>query len=283
MEDGPAKRTRSVTSVDKGSTYSHYLENFSDSDSDHFKTPVNTPTRNKHKSNKGRTPSGQILTGSVKDIWNFFLQQSEINGDYGSEVSQENLEQNSHCRVVNCDNTLLCEASGAINRMCINTELGANHDESTQVLSVNAIDALSSSNHLSNCNPSIMEEIGISVKSKKYVRLQDQRKQELKYRQARDAKTQKARSKQEKEKSEEILGQDDTQNSDHTKEVKSANSMDVKLVYEMFKELKSEISSNKIPDGDDRITNVEQRQDKIIDMIYDIKEELFVTQMKMSC
>ena len=44
----------------------------SENQGSNFKTPNNTPIRGKYTSKKSRTPSGQILTSSVKDIRNFF-------------------------------------------------------------------------------------------------------------------------------------------------------------------------------------------------------------------
>ena len=50
--------------------------------------------------------------------------------------------------------------------------------------------------------------------------------------------------------------------------------MDIKLVYEMFKDLKSEMASNKIVEGVSRISALEKRQDDMMDIIFDMKEEL---------
>ena len=53
--------------------------------------------------------------------------------------------------------------------------------------------------------------------------------------------------------------------------------MDVKLVVQMFKEIKAEINSGKIPDGEHRVTELEKRQDqqavKLCDLEISLKEE----------
>ena len=70
MEDGPARRTRSATSTEKELTTD---VQGSDPSFEDFKTPAKTPKKYKIRQ-KARTPSGQILTSSVKDIRDFFQQ-----------------------------------------------------------------------------------------------------------------------------------------------------------------------------------------------------------------
>ena len=81
MGDGPASRTRSNSSI-KISEFNQPLPPYveescsqlytKESEEEVFKTP--TP-KEKHKYRRsGRTPSGQQLSNSVKDIRNFFQQ-----------------------------------------------------------------------------------------------------------------------------------------------------------------------------------------------------------------
>ena len=84
MEDGPAKRTRSSVNPDKRTSTRTPLKgevlNFdSETELDSFKTPLNSPIKSKSQRKGSRTPSGQVLTSSVKDIRNFFLQESQVN------------------------------------------------------------------------------------------------------------------------------------------------------------------------------------------------------------
>ena len=84
MKDGPARRTRSATTsterngAGQAAIFSSVFNQLnSGSDSDGFKTPNNSPTKVKKSARKkGRTPSGQVLTNSVKDIRDFFSQNS---------------------------------------------------------------------------------------------------------------------------------------------------------------------------------------------------------------
>ena len=105
MEDGPARRTRASKKIetDKEGEISAILfksVSNSGSESDSFKTPSNSPTKQKRKTKGSRTPSGQLMSNSVKDIRDFFSQTQScasprpvgsfnINGSHYQLNSQE--------------------------------------------------------------------------------------------------------------------------------------------------------------------------------------------------
>ena len=60
------------------------------------------------------------------------------------------------------------------------------------------------------------------------------------------------------------------------------NQMDIKLVYEMFSKIRSDIAVNNIANGKERLENVELRQDELIDSMNEMKRELAQCKMQNS-
>ena len=57
--------------------------------------------------------------------------------------------------------------------------------------------------------------------------------------------------------------------------------MDVKLVFQMFKELKQDIAGSKVIDGEKRLDDIEERQDKTMDEVLSAKEQLLDQKTKV--
>ena len=109
VEGGPARRTRSSTGVKPkehgGQTVqnSQPLKGAAINEADKFEFSFKTPAKSTSKSvkSKARTPSGQIISSSVKDIRNFFaqsniaLESQAVNKQVYSQVQGEARQLNS--------------------------------------------------------------------------------------------------------------------------------------------------------------------------------------------
>ena len=75
-QDGPAKRTRSLTGVgNKGGRHHYGHREIANDFAFHEREGLGSPTQINAESVRPKTPSGNTITSSVKDIRNFFLQQ----------------------------------------------------------------------------------------------------------------------------------------------------------------------------------------------------------------
>ena len=274
MDEGPARRTRSATVQDKceGATAILPVEITSDineSDSELFKTPSNTPTR-KRKINKVRTPSGNFVTTPVEDIRNFFSQEDcaeksplrprcatgKIVGQLSQTVVKTNAELRRKKELVDREESVTSASDTEIdnrrenpNWSKTNTTQRHGEEQFTRLCqqfrspSRTARELREQSTQLKRTPTVKMSEYD------KMCEVLEQRKKETIYRANREKKTKKAR-----QASEEAFG---------------ANSEET-LENEFCKELRK----LGIVNGEDRMKELEKRQDELIDTLLNVKVEL---------
>ena len=109
--------------------------------------------------------------------------------------------------------------------------------------------------------------------------MKDQRRKEAIYRQERQRKIAEVENIDETEQHKDKL-QQTVETNDQQQATPSTKTMDIKMVYEMFQDLKTELKANKIPQGVDRIAELERRQDSVLDTLLEMKEEMFEIQAK---
>ena len=319
MEDGPARRTRSSTSIEndkQGRPFFHSQSQFDavNSDSEVFKTPLKSKIK-KGKS-KSRTPSGHFLSNSVKDIRNFF--QSDVNrtncsqvrgrtdkivssesdteseGNHSTVTGKSHELERGHCPSVNVnafnqivENTDCLSATQSCPDLSTNYTNTLNSVRGDYTLPNNTSLMIKEGEKKSNeCqkgiesveNNSLDKQSSLSVihqqtsfsHTMEYPRLlgganaiktmkkdHDYYKRKWKLEEEYSKKLENARKEIKLAESKEA----DAINIDQLAETEG-QVMDVKIVFQMFRELKEEYKKNTIVNGEERLVELEKRQGK---------------------
>ena len=308
MEDGPAKRTRSSKTTAEISNGGQ-ITPISTSDSEVFRTPSNSPIKTKKIKKKSRTPSGHLLSHSVDDIRNFFQRDitcSLPNDKTPKLVTHRRTASQGALNVVNkgiATNHALTPIKATDQRTILLSTSTADEgnkqqdSENSVIKSNQSWEVLNetskrlfekekekekeinkSDNWWQRVESDKMEDImsELSFKANTSQQLQERKQVEYKYREDRDKMITQGISLAEQQQQIDKNTEGATANFSEEAEGK----MDIKMVYQMFKELQKDIVGGKIVNGETRIQNLERRQDEIIDTIYEIKTELLENKMK---
>ena len=287
MEDGPATRTRASLKSDRGTeAILHQQENVSVSDFELFRTP--TSSVRKKKGTKSRTPSGQILSSSIKDIRNFFQKEKENSST--DELRQRRDSHSSHFNTICLSNKRfsnhssedsLCSITyeeNESNTIAVNANQTNLNNTCSKVLkrsSNNQSEIIDNTSEMARpivCNYQFQSHLSVFddlQRKEEIIQLRSKEEKYLKERQDRFSSIQKKLQ----EKEDQVL-KDSASASASASATPSNQSMDVKLVLEMFKDLKKEIAMCRIVDGPDRMQSVEDRQDMLKEENLKMKEEL---------
>ena len=327
MEDGPAKRTRSVTNVTGGeSETSTFL---SELDKEVFKTPTNSPYKTRKSQDRARTPSGQALSTSVKDIRNFFIQENnsstpkQLNSQprkVGEEELPDRNGDQDRTRIttvkpsvsLNCqiNNTQRGEQVKGISRPKQSIVSDVRIDKTTKVrrskrfiapatIGANLASPMfkrqetkgSISEKIQLCeladqievsrnqNTKMNHSVDEAIESAKEI--VHQRETERIYRKKWDEQLQKSKEElrveiaKETELAKNQQGKKGEENGDSEE-----CAVDIQVVYGMFRDLKKDITEARIAEGEDRLTNIETRQDQIMDTLMEMQEQMIESKVK---
>ena len=324
MEDGPAKRTRSATGIERsedeiGQPLLQYSQPLGrDIETEIFKTPTNTPSKSKKLKKKLRTPSGHTLSNSVEDIRNFFIQNEESKKSSSAE-----------CLIVSGSQNYEVPLRNPINRERMTSDLGivrsieqsslsgesvkcseynkdVNTDKLTSKLSrvqlsvnredINITKYTEQPIHTLNQTASIASETSVAGSSltmdqtKSPVRIKNKMlfaknvnketldeicQQEAIYRSTRQKKihseSKNMNMNTDQEKDQASFGEICEAATGDGKDIEA---IDIKIVYGMFQEIKTEMKRAVIIDGESRMANLEERQDSLIDTMIEMKAEM---------
>ena len=312
MEDGPAKRTRSTTNVEREESDEQPLrpQSLTHVDSEVFKTPTSTPFKGK-KYKKQRTPSGHTISNSVKDIRNFFMQEESlkkgVSTDSLADINSQSVNVTRRKSVEHNEYTLSTASLREFSRLSVSAEGPTKQVQVNQPLSVKLpADANIKEGNVNNQNNkqavqddrlinNIRSEKAIStvstmaqmtskedqlvIPSFEKVMTKDKvdelRQQEAIYRKLRQERIRKGKE----EMSVSIPPEQEQVNisemCEAAKDIEEPmESIDIKIVYGMFKEIKAEMRKAIVADGENRISNLEIRQDNIVDTMMDMKAEM---------
>ena len=317
MEDGPARRTRSVTSIEKrdfDQPFNSSMHANTSDDYEVFKTPINTPLKQKRRKDKVRTPSGNELSGSVEDIRNFFSKsQSEANSPLKSLrpnyalFKATNSQSDSIKPVSPCalrSNRQTADRPNTIQPAQLNT-VQSTEKFIAKTTDCTTIDTDKVSNEPIQIFNSIETENDSDVRINKHHRMSQtpdntmasnniehneelkdffctkaislnelaiQREKEVNYRYKREqlsSKQNECATAAEDPLDLQQVATEVSTDSDTTMEA-----IDVKVVYQMFREIKQEMTKTNIVNGEQRLSAVEKRQDMIIDALFSIKQDM---------
>ena len=296
MENGPARRTRSttqVTEVSESPSLTNQVQDLRETE-ENFKTPAK-PKKQKVVAKKSRTPSGQPLSSSVKDIRNFF--------QYDESPERRKREQSPSPNRVNVKRSQsvqieqLCEAldresigitcesnrdnqniSGARSKTNIEgdqTQKGISTEvRSKETISVNRKDNINSDQ--TSQKMSIMEKSRIGVNAfvnyKQLVRDQKDAEEERKQYGIKSqnlARPEQNKSAEQEEKQQQQL--EEQLKEACTEGASNPKTMDIQLVLQMFREIKQEMKGSRIENGKERLENVEQWQQYKSDKVQELE------------
>ena len=303
MENGPASRTRSSVSAKENDQVSSpflTLEKRKDNskkaliNDPEFKTPRKTKLR---RSN--RTPSGP---NSIEDIRNFFPQNpsnrsATVNLSYPNWTTNVNSTENSDTAIVTSASVNAIRSQTAI-------ELGQNKRDSgdpcpinvnkgsANYTSVDLVAPLGLNTSINNIEQYSIEVPKVTITDQTFkmssqqaeglsqlVHRGEKRQQIENMRKELDIKRRDRIVQQQTAKEAETKqNEKDRKEQEKIKESEAGNSapqiMDVKVVLQMFRELKAEISSSKIEDGKNRLSTIEEEQDKQAEKILQLESRL---------
>ena len=313
MEDGPAKRTRS-SNVSKESLSKSPLSNIDDEivpyqilEDTVFKTPKQT----RRKKRSARTPSGNNTAEDIRVFFQNCLVYGEKNSSVnvnkkilsGTDDSQFDQPCIAHSTVPvsQCDTgrkiTHLESASASVEPTEINDQSNNSFKTTKEVQISEQPIHLEGAKAPSHYIPTPLRELEIKDTDNynimptmdKYnglssVIYREKIKQDLinirrkneQYKKE-NAKHMEAERQHQCELQQVLSQQQKTNQEQNTTEIQKGTEtkvMDVQLVMEMFREIKAEISSNKVIDGNTRLAKVEKRQDTQAQEVLNLKSEL---------
>ena len=297
MENGPASRTRSTLEkklfqgnpkakediLDGNKLSTDNFNDITDSENE-FKTPK---VHRKKRSNKGRTPSGNLLSNSVKDIRDFFSQESgdeaksPINREKQSKRLVERQRTRVNTQIVNpgqpCGTDTDDETSQACNVNILNVPQhlqyqgqGANWDtKDTDEIPKN------------KTNEMEMEQVLTAIRQQKMIAnpfRDDSFEKVIIALQKRDAIVENTKEDTKRSDEQTINTTKDGINTTESKQdeldADDMATMNVKLVMEMFREIKEEIQKDKVPHGAERMQIIEEVQEYNMKQVRHLHEEL---------
>ena len=281
MEDGPATRTRSAT-VSNEFSQSISVVN-SGSDSEVFKTPNVSPKQQRRRKRKSTT-SDNVKNAGVnvltEDIRNFFPYEnsaklieptprnSQLESVKGKLVNSEGICEGNEPYSVNTERDLTLRKSVNVLATVSPNNNNTKLSEYDQTVNMSSRLLLQGANAFTR-NQKVMSEV------------QKQRDEEQVYRMKRQKEIDKLTQQQTREdKSDTENSQEEISTGNENLPSEETSKMDISLVYNMFKDLKKEISANNILQGETRVQQLENRQDQLVDSVLELKEELAECKMQ---
>ena len=292
MEDGPAKRTRSTANSarEKGQPLLNYVQNYpianSGSESELFKTPLDT--LNRKQKNKKRDKA--LSTSSAEDIRDFF--HRELNNTRCSDKTMDSqtyvkgpIEANSSHAHRYVDLHDYDQSSGTDTEQSYQPR---RHRMSTTVSAINRANQTLAPHQGATNDNNNMPSLNIYEKMQK-----DQeecellRQKNIAYKKMRkqrdDILAQQAEQERQTDPTEiesEVENQDNNQVQNQIDETSDSPVMDVKLVMQMFRELKEEMNKLSIHEGESRVKEVEAQQDANNNALYPMQVQLSEYKLK---
>ena len=287
MEDGPARRTRSSTTTEKIKGVDILNSNISVSDSEVFKTPQSSPSRNKRLlKKKNRTPSGQYLANSVEDIRNFFLQRSE-KSPYNSTVKENQWTVTESEILTHISLGTKAQSTEIIHLGSepYKVQSPPQHQSVCQLPSQTTVqtDNILSS-HITQrkekerCEMAYLNvKFSIADRCRSLQSIKDQRDLERLYKEGRQQKVQQQQNTASVVETVSELSKSLQQGESVLDENQV---MDVKIIYEMFNEIRKDIAKHGLVEGEQRMIDLQERQDVTTDKMISLESKLLECQTK---
>ena len=304
MEYGPASRTRSAGEKKSNRTVSNttpllghqgseYEYNLDTSNLDGFKTPSRQVKKKKRRSKINNESKGEITPN--KDIRNFFTSDSE--SEKANEATLPNSVTNSQGGIkLNSQSNY--KAPARLNEHATNCEIQSTHEpidlnhgdrDHTQsrrrCKQTTADSERSESAKVTQLTPENMMCVSANALmeyTKKIKNIKGKQGRSLTQRSERAQRIEQVNREilQQTQSLEESIRENDAVSQQESSSTRTGTStMDVKLVLQMFKEIKESISSKTIPEGPQRVTDLENEQDQLIDSMYE--NQLNIEELKM--
>ena len=292
---GPAYRTRSTKSsteveIDSQSdTNTNKIGDFSSEESEALE--LKTPSKIKRRKNKPRTPSGQLMSSSVEDIRNYLLGRKD-RANSVPEIYSETLTpgQNRLARYLNSTSQSQSSVNQSGNKEELLGHKGAKpkycNNKQEEVLG-DLSDTQSKKDQRKQRRtkqPQTGEDYIDESRMMKFFRMENaftqrmHKKSEIngKIKQLekdKNAMAEKIRQ-YEAESSKEIDISLLTQTGLSEEDVEKTQTMNVKLVMEMFQQIRKEIKGSAIPEGKSRVDDLEIKNELIIGELQNVTHQL---------
>ena len=269
--NGPASRTRSTktSSTGLGSHFEVSSQNFSPNPSSSDESNIGeykTPRKLKRTKKKApRTPSGQLMSSSVEDIRNFLLKNNSLSSDSAKAFKNSQFER-----------------TRAHSTESVREPLNTNQGEAFKRKSVTTSVTTSNSVNKWTGNPKATHDKHITEDQRpnmKFYKIENAFTDRTRFKCEIESKIKQYQEDKIRMEEKSKLMEQEAANEQHTtpseadKEDTSGN-MSVKLVMEMFQQLRKEIKGNAVPNAKERVEDLESKNEMIVNELLNVTVQL---------